>query len=282
MTLRAKKSAVLLGAAVALSSGAYALGSQAGDGGAIASSSSGASSPATATATPISTSRGRGRGRDGDGPGDRGLTTLAGRLGVTPAALRTALQDLRAAQPSPADRRAELATALAAALNLPLDKVTAALAAAAPDRGAKADTLAAALASELKLDTATVRAALDKVLAARGQDRGRRDRRGDGRDALATALAAELKVDVAAVRTALDKVRPGRGDRHRGGDRLAGLATALGVQPNALRDALQKIETDERNAFAAALAQKLGIDVAKVQSALTDLPRGPRGGHRHG
>jgi hypothetical protein len=70
MTTATKKTAALLGAAVALSSGAYALGSQAGDGGALAS----------------------GAGAQGGSPGD----PLAERLGVTPAALRAALTDLRA------------------------------------------------------------------------------------------------------------------------------------------------------------------------------------------
>jgi DNA-binding MarR family transcriptional regulator len=281
MTSRAKKTAILLGTAVALSSGAYALGSQAGDGGAIASSSgdAGAAAGGTGAATAIAASRTR--DRDHDGPGDRGLSTLADRLGVTPAALRTALQELRATQPSRAARRAKVASALAAALNIPVAKVTAALDDAAPDRGAKRDTLSTALAAELKLDAATVRAALDKVLAGRGRDGGH-DRRGGRGDRLAAALATELKVDAAAVRAALDKVRPGRRDRHDGRGRLGGLATALGVEPAALRTALQKIATGERNAFAAALAQKLSMDASKVQDALTDLPRGPRGGRRHG
>src|SRR4051794_33800942 len=89
MTRRTKKTAAALTGAVALASGAYALGSQAGGGAALAGGT-----------TPSATQPGYGFG-PGPGPGfrDRGpgrpLSDLATRLGVSEAKLRAALQDLR-------------------------------------------------------------------------------------------------------------------------------------------------------------------------------------------
>ncbi|MEA2288781.1 MAG: hypothetical protein QOD55_778, partial [Solirubrobacteraceae bacterium] len=110
MSPSTKKTAVLLGAAVALSSGAYALGSQAGDGGAVASSP-----PAASAASATVTAAGPQRGRDRGPRGGHGLDTLAGRLGVSPEALRAALQDLRGPKAEGRGRQ-DVAAALAAAL----------------------------------------------------------------------------------------------------------------------------------------------------------------------
>jgi hypothetical protein len=112
MTPRTKKTAAALSGALVLASGAYALGTQTGDGTALA----GATPSSQAGAPP---------GRHG---GPRDLSGIAGRLGVTEAKLRAALEDL------------------------------------SPDRGAKdevrKDVLAKALAGELGLDEAKVAAAL--------------------------------------------------------------------------------------------------------------------------
>src|SRR5436190_20913238 len=97
MKTRTKQLAILLAVGVVLSSGAYALGSQAGGGGALASSSAGsASGSAAAKRTNAAAAGGpatvRGLRR---GARDFGLDALATKLGVTPAALQTALQAIR-------------------------------------------------------------------------------------------------------------------------------------------------------------------------------------------
>src|SRR4051812_13222021 len=130
MTTRTKQLAILLTAAVVLSSGAYALGSQSGDGGALASSSGAAATSADRSATSVADRRGgRGLRRGGDG----GLDALATKLGVTPTALHTALDAIRTSK-TPAQRRAELTQALATALGKPLDQVTAAVNSVLRDR----------------------------------------------------------------------------------------------------------------------------------------------------
>jgi hypothetical protein len=104
MTTRTKKLATLLTAGVALSTGAYALGSQAGDGGAVAAATK--DSGAATGAVNVSTgTNGRGPGAPGFGRGRRGgdfgLDALAGRLGVS----ETALRDAPRWSGSPAARR---------------------------------------------------------------------------------------------------------------------------------------------------------------------------------
>src|SRR4051794_31091769 len=164
MKTRTKKLATVMTVGVALSSGAYALGSQAGDGGALASSS-GASGDA-ANGTNVATKSGgqpnaRGFGRGGG----FGLDALATKLGVTPTALQTALKAIRA-EKTPAQRRAELTQALATALGKPVDQVTAAVNSVLPDRGpggpdkVRGD-FAAALAKALGVDRAKGQAGLD-------------------------------------------------------------------------------------------------------------------------
>src|SRR3954449_6592368 len=71
MTPRTKKTAAALSGALVLASGAYALGSQAGDGAALAGSTSASSSQPP----------GRPFGRGPGGPGRDDLSGLAGRLG---------------------------------------------------------------------------------------------------------------------------------------------------------------------------------------------------------
>jgi transcriptional regulator with XRE-family HTH domain len=288
MTTRTKKLATLLTAAVVLSSGAYALGSQSGDGGALASSSgsSGAAGNANANATNVSTRRGARGARGFRRGGDFGLDALATKLGVTPAALQTALKAIRD-EKTPAQRRAELTQALATALGKPVDQVTTAVNSVLPDkpdRGpGRAGDFAAALAKALGVDTAKVQAGLDKARQDfRNGPRARTGRR-NRLDPLVNDIAAATGVDAAKVRSALQSLRPKRGDRRdrRGGrdDIRQKLATALGVTPAALDAALTTVRTQQRDAFATELAQKLNIDPQKVKDAFPDSP-GP--GRRHG
>jgi energy-converting hydrogenase A subunit M len=281
MTTRTKKLAALVTAAIVLASGAYALGSQSGDGGALASGSANSSgrSGGSATSQPVNGARG---GRPFGRRGDFGLDALATRLGVSTTALRDALQAIRSSK-TPEQRRQELIQALATALGKPADQVTSAIDSVLPDRGARRDDFAAALARELGVDTAKVQAALDKLRSDFRNGRRDRDRNGaDRRTAVANALATELGVDAARVRAALDKLKPARSDRRdRRDDVRQRLATALGVTTDQLETAFDKVRTDARNAFATELAQRLNIDVQKVRDALADLP-GRGFGRRHG
>ena len=274
MTTRTKQLAILLGSAVVLSSGAYALGSQAGDGGALARDSA-ASSP-SAGATQQVSDRGRVRAFDRRGRVGFGLDALASRLGVSPTALRDALDAIRTSK-TPEQRRSELEQALATALGKPVDEVRAAVDSVLPDRGARKDDFAAALAKELGVDTAKVRAAFDNL---RRAFRDGRRRGADPRDTFVGAIASATGVDAANVRAALQKLRDTfRGERHRGDDVRARLATALRVTTDELDAALDKVRTEQRDAFAAELAQRLHIDVQKVKDALPDFRFG---GRRHG
>jgi hypothetical protein len=252
--------ALALAGAVALASGAYALGSQAGDGSAEAAKSG------AQTAPPYGGGPGPGRGF-GHPPGARpDLSAVATKLGVTESALQQALEDLRADQPKPQDRRGDMAQALADALGIDVAKVNAALDKLRPDRGERKDDFAAALAKKLGLSTAKVQSALA----------AQRDHRGDP-----AALAKALGVTQERLRQAFESLRPDHGPRggrdHRGPDSAA-LAKALGVTQAQLTAAFDKLmaahEADEqkrRDEFAQKLADKLNLDVAKVKAALDDF-----------
>src|SRR3954468_14699455 len=115
MTPRTKKTAAAVGGALVLASGAYALGTQTGDGTALAG---GKPSPLKA-------------GGPGPGPrfgGPRDLSGIAGKLGVGEAKRRAALEDLRPDRGAGKDEHQDaLAKALATELGLDQAKVTAAL-----------------------------------------------------------------------------------------------------------------------------------------------------------
>jgi Clp amino terminal domain, pathogenicity island component len=218
---------LILGGAVALAVGAYGVGSQANGG--------------SAAAKGAATAYGQGYGPGpGGGFGGRGrfLDDAASQLGVTPAALRSALESLRG------ERR--------------------------DDRQGKRDELASSLAASLGVPVAKVQAALDK-LAPKGKRgrwrgdrggpppggappplRGRRGPGGPGRgllraDRLVSALATELGVPKADVQKAIETFRTKEESEH----------------------------AAQRDAFAQKLADKLGISVDKVKSV---LERGPGGG----
>jgi hypothetical protein len=148
MTSQKQKAALALTGAVALASGAYTFGAQAGDGAAVASGN------------PAAT-----RAHHGPGRGPFGFEGVAGRLGVSETKLRAALEDIRGNLPKPRERRDRFAKDLATELGSTEAKVKAALErirsryeAQAQDRR---DALAAELAKRLNLDVSKVKSALE-------------------------------------------------------------------------------------------------------------------------
>lgn len=265
MTSSKQTVALALTGAVALASGAYAIGSQAGGGDAAAANPSGNA------AAPYGPGPGFGHGFGPDrGPGRPDLTGLADRLGVKEADLRKALDELRPAKGAdPHGPRGDLPQELADALGIDVSKVTAALDKLRPQHEERdhAD-LAAALAKKLGLSTAKVQQALDS----------QRDRRGS-RDGLAKALG----VSPAKLRQAFAGLWRGHGRDERRGPATAALAKELGVTQakleaafGTLRAAKEKEFQARFDTFAKQLADKLGLDVSKVKSAL-ETPRMFRG-----
>ena len=277
MTPRTKKTAVALSGALVLASGAYALGSQTGDGTALAGG------------TPTSSPRSAGP----HGPGPRDLSGIAAQLGVTEAKLRAALEDLRPDRGAAKDeRKAELAKPLAAELGLDVAKVTAALEKFHGDRkvvrrerrGDRVQRFDEALAAKLGVDAAKVRSAFDSLRPG--------PNRGVDKPALAD-LAKQIGVSEAKLRAALADLRPGprRGGHgmRRGGPggppHVAALAKELGVTQAKLRAALQKVRGEavkeheaERDAFIAKLAAKLGVSEAKIKDVIGSKPHHGRRG----
>jgi AraC-like DNA-binding protein len=255
MTRGKQTTALALAGAVALASGAYALGTQVDDGNAAAANANG-SGPAFAG----------GPGRPGFGHGPRGFGMrpafdgLADRLGVSEDKLRAALDDIAK------ERRTDVAQRLADALNLDRAKVEAAfdkLRPGRPDRPRAPRAFAATLAEELGLTTAKVRAALEKHR---------------NNPTTPSDLAKELGVSERKLHDAFHAVMGKLRPRGPGRPRFDNLANELGVTQAQLDAAFDKLRDDHeqlRDRFAEELAQKLGIDVAKVQDALDDF--GPRG-----
>ncbi len=239
MTKGKRTTAFALAGAIALASGAYALGAQADDGSAEAAK----------------TARDEARFGHGFGVGRPGFDGLADRLGVDEADLRAALEDIGA------DRKDDAAQRLADALGIDAAKVEQAFENVRPERPARPrvrrpEALAAALAKELGLSTEKVRAAIEK----------RRGHPGDPGD-----LADELGVSEERLREAFHAVF-GKFRPHRPG--LANLAKELGVTQAQLEAAFEKLrdQKDElRDEFARELADRLNLDVAKVQDALDAL-----------
>jgi biotin operon repressor len=246
MTRGKQTTALALAGAVALASGAYALGTQADDGNAAA-----AKTPNAAPAFAGGPAR-PGFGHHG-GPRFDGL---ADKLGVSEAKLRAALTEIAT------EHRTDFAQRIADALKIDRAKVEAAfdkLRPKRPERRPRApEAFAAALAKELGLTTAKVQAALEN-------HRGRPTSPDD--------LAQELGVSEQKLRDAfhavMGKIRPphGPGDR----PRLDSLAKQLGVtkaQLEAAFDTLRDQADALRDQFAQELATKLGISVEKVQDAI--------------
>jgi len=245
MTPRTKKTAAALSGALVLASGAYALGSQTGDGQALAGQNANAARQG-----------GYGFGY-GPGPGKHGfrggprqdLADAAKKLGVSQDKLLAALKDLRD------DRKGKI------------DDLR--------------DAFAKALAKQLGIPESKVESALDKRVRDRqgGRKLKRDGHRGDMRAEFAKQLAAKLGITEAKVRSALDaqhKVGPAD---------LSALATKLGVTEAKLRDALQSLRPrmagprpgpgfDRRGARdekLSALAKDLGVSQAKLKTALKGI-----------
>jgi hypothetical protein len=285
MSTRTKTLAAVTVGAVALASGAYAVGSTTGGGSATAANSS------------------QGANTSADDPW---IKTLAAKLGVQPDKLAAALDELRPTKGPPkgpgSGPRDDLAQSLADALSLPKADVQAALdkvlpkpvrpgppGKAGPGRGPgpgrfreKRNDFAAALAKKLGIDESKVQAAIDKFRPGRN---GPPDM---------SAVAKELGVSPAKLKSALQDLRPGREVRHRGGpgkdlDSLAAdLAKELNVDEAKVKAALDKVKSDhqqqeqaEWDTFVKALADKLGLPVEKVQQGLGSVPRGGFGGPGH-
>jgi transcriptional regulator with XRE-family HTH domain len=247
---------------VALASGAYAIGSQSGDGNAVAGSGD------------------RQTGGPAAGPwrGGLGPNGLADSLGVDATKLADAFADFHKQKSQ--EHRQAFADELAGALGVSAEKVTAAL---EETRAKHLADFAGKLASELGLEAAKVQAALEKLAG-----KGPGPHGGPGQF---DELAAELGVDEAELGAALREIRPDRPGRHgpRAAD-LRELAGALGVEPSKLRAALRQLGDDarsrrdeHRDELAAYLAERFNLEVAKVEEALADLPRpGPPGRDHHG
>jgi hypothetical protein len=159
------------------------------------------------------------------GPGCAGpastaqIEQIASKLGVTAAALKSALEASRPARPSgdgpkggPQQLAADLASALGvetSAVQEILDANRPAQPTGRPPRGAKPPkpdqgALVSALASGLSLDEATVKAAFDKLDAARQADEAAR------RTAMYAGVAKTLGLDTSAVQAAFEAVLPAK------------------------------------------------------------------------
>lgn len=263
---------IVVGGALAIASVGYGLGSQAGDGTAVADNN-----------TTEQDGSGAGRGGAPPLPFDRGappgLSRLANKLDVDSSELMSALRDYHDQHAS--DRRDEFAAKLAKALGISSDKVNSAF----EDLHARHEgRFAARLATALGVDADKVKAALEKLEGDRPASPGD----------FAQKLADELGVDASNVESALAKVRPfvpgprggpgpdgspghhgpGRGHHDRALP-LRQLAKALGVSRADLRDAFRELRagaendwTEERQELAKFLADRFNLDPDKVEDAL--------------
>ena len=277
---------IVVGGALAIASVGYGLGTQAGDGTAIADNAT-------------TEQDGSGAERGGAPPipfgrGAPGLSRLADNLGVGTTELANALRDYHDQHDS--DRRDEFAAKLAKALGISSDKVKSAFDGL---RAKHEDRFATKLANALGVDAAKVKAALETL----------KDDRPHSPGDFAQALADELGLDVSDVQSGLMKIRPfgapgpdgpgregpGRGAPGRGHHEhalpLRQLARELGVSRADLRDAFRElragVENDfkqEQQALAKFLADRFDLDQSKVEDALTAAapplrsphPPGPR------
>ena len=273
MSTRTKQTVIALTGAVAVAFGAYALGTQNG-GGSAGASGGGAATGQAASSGAQQAHFGLGHGDPGrfgrafrGGP-DRGLADLASRLGVSTAALRSALADVRnQVDPGNQDPRQRLAGELATALGLPTARVQAALQQVIPDRFDHRDPFSGAvlddLAKALNLDPAKVKATFARL-------------RANGRPDGIPQIAKALGVSEDKLASSLRSVLPDRRDHGRAGDRFAAdLAKALNVDVAKVRTALQKLRAQEsarfqqrQDAFVSALAKRLNLSEAKVRQAL--------------
>jgi hypothetical protein len=271
MTSRIPKTAALVAAATALAAGAYAIGSQS-DGAAVAARDS------------SSTAAARWSWRGGPRPG---LSDLATRIGVSESRLRSALDSLRSEAPGETAFTAALAAALGvdhSAVSDALRVIRSRRPAGPPRLDARRQALASALAKQLGVSTAKARAAFDRAVRAR-----MRAYEADQ----AAALAKALGLDESKVMAAMRKVLPDPAVHDRrsihppagGSDAIVRrLSKALGVSTTRLRSAMDKVRAEfdreaaqRRAAFAAKLADRLGVAADKIRGALEAELHGPRG-----
>ena len=157
MHTRTKTAAVALTGAVALASGAYALGTQVGGGAASAADRSGGG--LAIAADPSDPDRPLFRTHFRGGP--LGSERLADRLGVDESDLREALEDIRPQLPDPGEVHRDFAQRLAKELGIAEDRVDAALErmreSAEREFEQRRDELAERLADRLNLDVDKVK-----------------------------------------------------------------------------------------------------------------------------
>jgi hypothetical protein len=253
-----KTTAIVLAGAVGLSSVAYGIGTQAGDG-----------SSAAASRQNAGTER---------GPTPPGFTDLAKELGVEADALHDALRDYR--EQEHAEMRTAFVAALAKALGKPTEEVRAALDSLEDERKAR---FAAQLAKALGVDADDVTTALEEL-------KDERPAPGD----FSADLADKLGLEADDVEAALMDVRPFKGDRHREHHPAAALrqlAAALDVTRAELHKAFREVRAgvdldrqDRRADLVTFLAERFNLSEAKVDDALPQFAgRGPDEPHRpHG
>lgn len=249
---RKRTSIIVVGGALAIASVGYGLGTQAGDGNAIADS---------ATQDGGSQERHAGPGFAFERGAPPGFSALAAKLGVDSTKLAQAMRDFHESQE--ASRRDEFTNKLAKALGISSDKVKSALDGLHQRRE---DRFAGRLADALGVDADKVQAALEKL---KGEGPVRF---GD----FAQKLADELNLDVSDVRAALMEIRPFQGERHRhDAAPLRQLATALDVSRADLRAAFRELRRSALNGWeqhqqelAQFLANRFNLDVDKVSEAL--------------
>ena len=252
-----KTTAIVLAGAVGISSVAYGIGTQAGDGSSAAAARQNGDTQ-RAFAPP-------------------GFTDLAQELGVEAEALRDALRDYHEQQH--ADMRSAFATALAKALGKPAKEVQAALDSLASERK---ERFAARLAEALGVEA-------DRLATALEQLKDERPAPGD----FPAALAKKLGVQANDVEAALMELRPFKGPGHRGHHpsvALRQLAAELDVTRAELRKALREIRPgalghrhDRRDDLVQFLAERFDLSKAEVDEALPEfLGHGPGGPHRPG
>jgi transcriptional regulator with XRE-family HTH domain len=262
---------IVVGGALAIASVGYGLGTQAGDGTAIADNAAeqdGGAPERNGGGPPLAFERGA----------PPGFSDLADRLGVDATQLARAMRDFH--DQHDADRRDQFATDLAKALGVSSDKVKSTFDRLHKNRedrfadrddhvAAREDRFAARLANALGAKVDDVKAALDKLKGA-GPLRF---------DEFAPRLADDLGLDVSDVRAALIKLRPpfdGPGRmHHRPAMPLRQLATALGVSRNDLRSAFRELRQSAANDWsqhnqelAQFLADRFNLDASKVADAL--------------
>jgi ClpA/ClpB-like protein len=256
---RRRTTIIVVGGALAIASVGYGLGTQAGDGNAIAD---------TSAQDGGSQERHVGPGFGFDRGAPPGFSALADKLGVDSTKLAQAMRDFHESQE--ASRRDEFTSKLAKALGISSVKVKSAL----DGLGQRhEDRFAGRLAGALGVNADKVQAALEKL-------------RGDGPvrfGEFAQKLADELNLDVSDVRAALMQVRPFHGGPHRDHALpLRQLATALDVSRADLRAAFRELRRSALNGWeehqqelAKFLADRFGLNVNKVEQALQATPAAP-------